>query len=144
MQHTHVQTQMSLVASPKQGPHSSPRRAPFGSTTYPPNETSPLRCVYCGLTWMNCIVIADFPTPPPPTTTNLYVCICISESYSPSWPPKFFYFPPLLRPVLRMMESVVKHLKDFTRSGSPKIFAGFPSVWQHDILASHFVLRISI
>lgn len=30
-----------------------------------------------GLTCMNCIVIADFPTPPPPTTTNLYVCICI-------------------------------------------------------------------
>lgn len=23
------------------------------------------------LTWMNCIVIADFPTPPPPTTTSL-------------------------------------------------------------------------
>lgn len=29
------------------------------------------------LTCMNCIVMADFPTPPPPTTTNLYVCICI-------------------------------------------------------------------
>lgn len=25
-------------------------------------------------TWINCIVIALFPTPPPPTTTSLYVC----------------------------------------------------------------------
>lgn len=27
------------------------------------------------LTWMNWIVIADFPTPPPPTTTTLYVWV---------------------------------------------------------------------
>jgi len=45
------------------------------------------------LTWMNCIVIADLPTPPPPTTTSLYVCICISPFKSTSWPAKLFYFP---------------------------------------------------
>ena len=50
-------------------------------------------CVFLEVTWMNWMVMADFPTPPPPTTTILYVWATLLRSPGLDiFALNFFYF----------------------------------------------------